>query len=98
MASHPSSRFGGNLGQRERVLYTTWALTFLWGALAHFDYAADDTALTVLLTAAGGVIASYTYRGSSTGPVQVGTTKTTKAEITSTQVVVPLEGDPPTQP
>lgn len=61
---------GGHIGQRERVLYTTWVLTFIWGGLRHLGYAADDSALTVLLTASGGVIASYTYRVSGvTAPV-----------------------------
>lgn len=57
---------GGNIGQRERVLYTAWIFTFVWGIAAHYNFAADPSALTVLLSASAGVVASYTYKPSTT--------------------------------
>ena len=57
---------GGNVGQRERVLYTTWAMAFAWGIADHFKFAPDPSALTLLLTASCGVVASYTYKASAT--------------------------------
>ena len=82
---------GGNVGQRERVLYTTWALAFTWGVLNHYAFSPGESALTILLSASGGVIASYTYRASTANPSG---SVTTKLPV-STDLA---SGDPPTDP
>lgn len=75
---------GGHLGQRERVLYSTWALTFLWGVLDHYKFSAGESALTLLLTASVGVIGSYTYRASTAGSTSVGVSTETTTTIQKT--------------
>lgn len=56
---------GGNFGQRERTLYASWMLTILCGILTHYGYGPTDSALTLLVTCACGVVASYSYRAST---------------------------------
>lgn len=58
---------GGNLGQRERCYFTTWALVLVAGALTHYGYGPAESSVTLLVTMGGGIIASYTIKTSAAG-------------------------------
>jgi hypothetical protein len=92
---------GGNIGQRERVLYTTWGLTFFWGVLNHYSFSSGESALTILLGASGGVIASYTYRTSAaaqSGPSSPDVRIQVPSSGPSSSTPASPPSDPPTDP
>lgn len=60
---------GGNVGQRERILFVAMAYTLLAGVLSHYGFGPDSTTAMIVVTSAAGVVGSYTYKQSKAAEV-----------------------------